>query len=424
MRGRPELMFLVGAIVPCASCFGLRPVRVPQQRCVRQPPQRRSPCGSVPAGPRRGPRMLRMCGPEGDPLSRVGELSFVFEQDAKTLGRSAVESDVFSDRRGAGQIALSPLQSPELATQTVIRFHARAQATMASLCERASAPADASSTADIAHRLRSLLEQERAKRAEISAHAHVLFESSPFSGVGTLPSGPAPPAPNDIVDAAELGRVLEACVAWQRLKHAEEQGVLMPLLAMACLKAHAQLSGGAVLDAKTAAQLMTLNAWLASRAALALTLCTPSGDRWCGSSAVKIADDPNGNLLFCKSTSGMLRAELLEVSRLSAAMRRGLGEGPGQPRSVFAVGVGREMGEALRRLGLLIAMRRCVYVALLHPGRQALQHPCVPVIADQVRKARARTRSRSARTHALALHARMRTQSESARGSECLCVCA
>ena len=422
-------MFLVGAIVPCASCFGLRPVRVPQQRCVRQPPQRRSPCGSVPAGPRRGPRMLRMCGPGGgDPVSRVGELSFVFEQDAKAVGRAAVESDVFSDRRGAGQIALSPLQSPELATQTVIRFHARAQATMASLCERASAPADASSTADIAHRLRSLLEQERAKRAEISAHAHVLFESSPFPGVGTLPSGPAPPAPNDIADAAELGCVLEACVAWQRLKHAEEQGVLMPLLAMACLKTHAQLSAGAVLDAKTAAQLMTLNTWLASRAALALTLCASSGDRLCGSSAVRIADDPNGNLLFCKSTSGMLRAELLEVSRLSADMRRGFGsisgtsisgargalEVSGQSCSVFAAGVGRKMGEGLRRLGLLIAMRRCVYVALLRPGRQALQHPCVPVIADQVSRARSHSRMRRERER----------ESARARVAASACACA
>ena len=283
---------------------------------------------------RAGRLTLQLCAPVHAGLQG---LTYAFEQDGAPGRRS--------------RTAWSPLQHPALVGQAVLLFHQKTRANMTAICERVLGADPSQSSHKIRSELAmlaSLIDWETAMRKEIAANAQLLFDSSPLRGTRTLLVDDTPRSRRALeawlggsekllhsgsaLSGSELRRIVDDCRAWQHSKHREEQSVLLPLLAFACLNNFA--ARRANLDGRSRAEIAAVEPWLVTRAALSL----PDAAQWRQHS---IADgrisavgkhllssheswstyDPGGNLRFCSSTAGLLRHELLELSRLISLFR-------------------------------------------------------------------------------------------------------
>ena len=282
---------------------------------------------------RAGGLTLQLCAPVDAGLQG---LTYAFEQDGAPGRRS--------------RTAWSPLQHPALVGKAVLQFHQKTRANLTAICDRVLDADPSQSSTEIRSELAmlaSLIDQETAMRKEIAASAQLVFDSSPLRRTRTLHVDDTPRSrqaleawlggsetllhSSSALSGSELRRIVDDCRAWQQSKHWEEQSVLLPLLAFACLKNLAACRAN--LDGRSRAEIAAVGPWLVTRAALSL----PDAAQW---RQHRIAEgmtdrisafgkhlssystyDPGGNLRFCSSTAGLLRHELLELSRLISLLR-------------------------------------------------------------------------------------------------------
>lgn len=228
--------------------------------------------------------------------------------DAEHTGheREAMDTQTLIWRKN--QMALSPLQSPVVVVQAVMLFHQKSTAGLSSVCERAIAFDTVQNSSQLQcalDNIAALIEQETAMRQEIRACIQIMFDSSSLKGTGTLaieqgptcrqeleqwqnnllPSGGTskptaqrtrPPSANSSARSPSLAQILDTCMLWQQRKHAEEQAVLLPLLAFSCLKnvALRRSTLDMKIRAETQARHTHANEQIHSRISYKVDLCT------------------------------------------------------------------------------------------------------------------------------------------------------
>lgn len=292
---------------------------------------------------------LGMCASGEGARSPVGSLDKVIPDvryDFEVASPASDEADADARMRiwRDNQMAWSPLQSPVKTAQAITLCQKKAVAKASALCQRAMGPDEDSAVA--VTQLVALIDDETSMRREISACVQLLLDSSPFRGVGSLAvdtdpscrlklqawlrrSGPAagvgstPPVSSKpshdqtgtSIDTARVGsapalsQLLEECLQWQESKQAEEEAVLLPLIAFSCLKN--TVAKRSTLDAKALAEIEAAQSGLAARSAMLLTLGDLASEARAGGRRGgwrrALSADTSGNLLFCRCSAALVR---------------------------------------------------------------------------------------------------------------------
>ena len=330
---------LVGgpAFVRSLRAWGLRPgpVAACRQHATALAP---SPACTHVRMERGSPRFMRhmislgMCGSgeEAAPTGGVPDIPVRYDFEAAGPAREGADNDARLRIWQDNQMAWSPLQSPVMTAQAVTLFQRKAAAKATALRQRALA-LDGDSEIAITQ-LGAVIDDETAMRREIAAYVQILLQSSPFRGVGSLAVETDPSCRQKLhawlrrtgargagaatgadgggqEQEAALLRLLDECARWQEGKQAEEQAVLLPLIAFSCLKN--AVARRSMLDVKARAEIEAVQTWLAARSAMHLTLRAFDPDAHArsgqGSWRRPLSADPSGSLMFCKSSAALVR---------------------------------------------------------------------------------------------------------------------